>query len=166
MKTQAQHQCALCPVLQHGIMHDLKALHLDNSGWYSDVTSDLKKKQIQPKWVCRVILNDSQSFQDLISLKESQQNYLTTTEENSFFLNKSTFSNYFSLLGKWKPLMEQEFVYAESPERQTCTHACTHFRLKDCSDIPNPFEFFQPSGTARAQQGRGTFRQPPLTALN
>lgn len=44
---QAEHQCAPCLVLQHRIMHDLKALHLDNSRQYSDVTRELKKKQIQ-----------------------------------------------------------------------------------------------------------------------
>lgn len=36
-----------CLVLQHGITHDLKALHLDNSTQHSDITRELKKKQIK-----------------------------------------------------------------------------------------------------------------------
>lgn len=46
MKTQVQQQYTLCLVLQHRIMCDLKALHPDKSA-QSDVTRELKKKQIQ-----------------------------------------------------------------------------------------------------------------------
>lgn len=131
IKTHLQHQCAQCLELQQGIMHELKALHLDNGRWYIHLkqkyfpfwrpeinlhTGNLKRSKYNTKWVWHLVFND-------ISLKKNQnkpqQNNLNCKE-------KSTFSSYFSPFGKSKPLMEpKKFVYVESPERQT-TRAGQH----------------------------------------
>lgn len=88
--------------------------------------------------------------------KESQQNYLNCTEKEKC---KNQSSIVISAYLASQSLSWNRSLSMLNHQRQTYTDACTHSRLKDCLDIPNPFEFFQPSGAAWTQLGRGTFRQ-------